>query len=1552
MLKLFDKEEEYLVEVTTKKIDKKNIENILSLSPMQEGVLFHYLLNKKSNYYLEQLQIKVTGQLDIILFEKTWNIVAKNNEMLRTVFRWENFSNPIQVVLKSHNVNISLYDISEYVDIEGAANAIVEKDKNNIFILTEVPFRITLCKLRDNSHIILISNHHILYDGWSNGIILKEFFETYNALVNQKTVTPESKAKYRDYIRWLGKTDKDVQRKYWEDYLKNYESKAILEPSHSKNDSIEKEISVYTLDFPTQLINDVYNFTKSNDITLAALMYSAWGILLFQYCNEKDVAFGTTVSVRPDEISGISSIVGLCINTIPLRVMADANDVVLDVIKKINSSLLERKQYESTSLTDIIAYNGVSRDEELFQSIFVIENYPLNSSMFNEDNVLKVEKYAHFGKTNYDITVIAKTFDKNVSLEFQYNSLLFDKSIMGKMVKCYEKKIIEKLAEHFENIIGEIVKNPKKSIDDLEILTEEEKRKLLIEFNSTKAEYPKNKIIHELFEEQVEKTPDNIAVVYKDKELTYKELNGKANQLARVLREKGVGADKIVGIMLERSIEMIVGILGILKAGGAYLPIDPNYPESRIKYMLKDSGTNILLSIKEYITNDIYIGEVIELNDKTLYQGDNSNLEKVTNPDNLIYVMYTSGSTGKPKGVMIEHRSLVNRLKWMQKKYPLGEEDVILQKTPFTFDVSVWEMLWWGIEGAKVCFLVPEGEKDPTVIVDTISEKNITVMHFVPSMLTIFLKYLNIIKESSEIEKLVSLKQIFVSGEALTLFQENTFNKTLKQKNLTKLTNLYGPTETTIDVSYFDCLKGAEFDKIPIGKPIDNIKLFIIDKQNKMQPIGVAGELCITGDGLARGYLNKPELTKEKFIDNPFGEGKMYRTGDLARWLPDGNVEFLGRLDLQVKIRGNRIELGEIELKLLMNELVKEAVVVDREETNGDKYLCAYIVADEKLTVSYLREYLAKELPQYMIPSYFRQLEKIPLTANGKVDRKALPEHDSNINTGIEYVAPRNEKEEILVKVWSDVLKIENIGIKNNFFNLGGDSIKAIQVLSRLNGYGFKLEMKDLFKHPLIDELSGFVKSIDREIEQGIVEGEVRFTPIQNWLFEQDFEEKHHFNQAVMLYNEKGFKVNVLRKLFTRLVEHHDALRIVIRKGGVQYNRGLEEGELYSLEVKDLTNINDYQEVIEEEAARIQVGIDLNNGPLVKIGLFKTKEGDHLLIVIHHLVVDGISWRIIFEDLSRGYNQALNNEEIRFENKTDSFKFWSDKLTAYANSKELLREIEYWKRLEELKVKPLSKDNVMEIRKNSDSANARMELTIEDTEKLIKQVNGAYNSEINDILLTALGLTLKDWTGENKVLISLEGHGREEIIKEVDVSRTVGWFTSRYPIVLDMEGNDLSYQIKSIKEGIRQIPNKGVGYGILKYLTLLKSKGDLRFSLNPEISFNYLGQFDNGIDTGVFKASSIAIGEPVSRNFVGQYVIDINGMVVGGKLALNFTYNRNEYKKRTIEKIVDSYKRNLTDIINHCVNKEYTELTLSDFSSRKITARDVEEIYNILEERG
>jgi amino acid adenylation domain-containing protein/non-ribosomal peptide synthase protein (TIGR01720 family) len=933
-------------------------------------------------------------------------------------------------------------------------------------------------------------------------------------------------------------------------------------------------------------------------------------------------------------------------------------------------------------------------------------------------------------------------------------------------------------------------------------------------------------------------------------------------------------------------------------------------------------------------------------------------------PGNPAYVMFTSGTTGRPKGVVIEHQNVVNLLSWFGKTYNLGPGTHVMQLTDYTFDPSVEDIFGTLLHGGTLY----TADKNTVLARDAfrryVDTRQVHIIDFVPTALNELL---------GDGEKLASLRAVICGGERL----EESIKDRILQKGY-KLHNHYGPTEITVDALVSTCGPGS----VTIGRPISNVRCFILDKKHRPAPTGAAGELCIAGAGLSRGYLNSPELTARKFDrdlwdlqdcqdEKQKAPGKrfyrshkshrsyIYKSGDLARWHADGNIEFLGRIDLQVKIRGFRIEPGEIESQLLQKQEIEETVVVAKENEAGQKCLCAYVISGSEVNVSELKEWLSKKIPGYMIPSYFIQVEKIPLTSNGKVNRSQLASPGNRAADG--YLPPGSSIERKLVDIWREALGVERIGITDNFFEIGGDSIKAIQVAARLKKYRLELKINDLFLHPTIKDLGKYVKEGKkiRTGEQGIVKGKIPLTPIQEWFFNQNFTHRHHYNHAVMLYRERGIREILVRELFNKIAAHHDALRIVYRFDGsknniVQWNRGLDE-PLYDLRVMQLKDKPEpgIESEILKAANRIQRSIDLEKGPLLKLGLFKTNRGDHLLLVLHHLVVDGVSWRILLEDIAAGYRQLEQGQDMVFPGKTNSFQYWSQKQVEYSRGETLLNQLEYWRSVEETRVRELPKDfEVTAKEKVSGSSEIiSIHLDEENTAALLKEVNQAYSTGINDILLTALGMAIKEWKGLGKIAVNLEGHGRESIIEDIDINRTVGWFTSQFPLVLDMSHReDLAYMIKSVKETLRKIPQKGIGWGILRYLTPPGKKKGTNFAIEPEINFNYLGQFEQkketrerGID--IFTFSRIGTGDTVSPLMERTHALDINGMVTGRKLKVTFSFSRYEFMKTTMEKLVDCFRRRLIEIIEHCAAKKEKELTPADMDySKQLTIDQLEEL--------
>ncbi|WP_370589185.1 amino acid adenylation domain-containing protein [Thermoactinomyces sp. CICC 24226] len=1500
-------------------LDPKNIHDIYPLSSLQKGILFHAIQTRIQ--YFEQFYIDLDGEVDFAAFEKSLDDLVQKHDVLRTVFLYQKLNQPFQTVLKEVEVPFRFVDLSHQSKEEQEAflTRFKREDRKKGFATLHEPLiRFALFKLGDRRYHFVWSFHHILFDGWCIGLLLEDWLDMYRARMKHATLKVEKMAPYRDYIRWLEEQDHEEAKAFWRDYLHGYEQTAsVLSKGIGRKTDFELEKKEVSFRLPRHLSDRLSMLAQKYHVTPSTFFQAIWGVLLQKYNNTDDVVFGTVVSGRPSDLPQVEKMVGLFINTVPVRIRRQENEPFSELLVRTQREILEAEKAHYASLAEIQANTPLFN--QLFDHIMAFENYPLDMEALKskeKDLGFSIAGLDAFEQDSYGLGLIIYPGDEWL-IKLKYDTEVYTESDMQHVIL------------HLQTLMEQIMENPETPLDRLEIVSEKEKQQLLVDFNRTKTDYPKQAVIQQLFEQQVNKTPDHPALVYKEEVWTYKKLNEQANQLARNLRNKGIGREQIVGIMMNRSPELIVSILAVLKAGGAYLPVDPDYPAGRIQYMLEDSQAKLLLVQPGLQVPAGYRGNVLVIS-PSLMRGDASDLPVINQPGDLAYMIYTSGSTGKPKGVMIEHRNLCNLVQIAQP-YEIREHSRVLQFASISFDASVAEIFPTLTVGATL--YLEEKMVLLNDLVKYLKEKRISNVTLPPSVL-----------QSVPHEELPDLETIISAGEACSPGVAGKWGAGRT------FINAYGPTEATVCTTYAKLDDSS--DKTPIGKPFFNQQVYIVNKDHQLQPVGVPGELCISGEGLARGYWNRPELTAEKFVENPFVPGtKMYKTGDMARWLADGNIEYLGRFDEQVKIRGHRVELGEITDRLLKHPSVEKAAVVAQTNENGTSYLCAYFTAKDSWSVPELRRYMMEELPEYMVPAFFVELEQLPLTPNGKIDKKALPKPDGMVQTGKKHTSPTNEAEKKLVQIWKEVLGLERIGIHDDFFELGGDSIKAIQIVSRLHQWDYKLKINDLFDHPTIYELAPYVQTVESADDEGIVEGEVPLTPIQHWFFEQEFMNAHHWNQSMMLYHPDGWQKDRVHQAFSKLVEHHDALRMRFEQDGekwVQINRGLAEGESFNLYEFDLRHVNDPESHIKSMANELQRNHDFNQGKLIQLGLFKTCQGDHLLIILHHLLVDGVSWRILLEDFATAYQQVSANQEVVLPKKTTSFKKWSKKLTDYADSPQALSELNYWKQVENTDVPALPRDFTLPTeRRLMDHATIKVELTEEETKQLLTEVHHAYHTEINDLLLTALVLAVRKWTGQERVAVNLEGHGREEIVQDVDLSRTIGWFTTAFPVVFDLDTDHEGDAIKQVKEQLRKIPNKGIGYGILKYLTSPVKKEGMTWNLKPEISFNYLGQFDQENEDQGFQISPMPTGDEFSPLSTSPYLLNIYGKVMDQRLEMNFQYHQHVYRFETVARLAEEFVRQLRRLIGHCVSKE-EEWTPSDFSSKDLTFEELEDISDLL----
>jgi amino acid adenylation domain-containing protein len=1495
------------------KLDKTNIEDIVDLTSLQEGILFHYLKDVSKNLYFVQLSLEIQGAVKFDYFQKAWNKVVVANEMLRTVYRWEKLNKPVQIILKEKIFDIRYYDLSkEENKLESEYQKIKHKDYEENFDLREVPFRLTLCKFKTDKYILLISNHHIIYDGWSNGIILKEFLHYYHEQVNGNKLQIRKKTSFSEYVK-LNKKLTNEGKTFWKDYLNAYEVNSVFS---SKRNSLlsDKTNECYKQIISEKKVQLLKRYCELHRLTVADILYNAWGILLSKYSGKEDVLFGTTVSGRNMKLEGIEEIVGLFINTIPLRISLPSVKPLREIIKTNANQLRERVNYENVPLHEILkesAYKG----DELFESIFVIENYPLNKSSLQLSDGLAIRSFDIKESTNYKLTVSA--FLSN-EIEINYNFSNSD----------FDRVEIENINKHFVAILESILNHQESNINKIELLSEADKQQLLYNFNDTRINYPSDKTILELFEEQVLRNPDNVALVYESDILTYAELNCRSNQLARYLIHKEIFQHDFIGVLHEPSLHVYISILGILKTGKAYLPIDSSLPDSRIQFMLNDCGIKILLagdSKNQYL--DYEDNPIIPINISEINTGDTSNLNLKISSSSPVYIIYTSGSTGKPKGVLIANSSLVNLCISHNNFYEIKQEDRISKFAGFGFDASVWEIFPSLIAGSSL-YIFTESVKQDTEEVNNYFEKRDITVSFLPTQFCE--KFMELNNKS--------LRILLTGGDKLNYFEKREY----------KLYNNYGPTENTVVTTRFE-VKGLE-SNIPIGKPIENSNVFILDRFNHIQPIGIPGELCISGAGIALGYLNNPELTFEKFTKHPFKEAEyLYKTGDLACWKSDGNIKFLGRIDHQVKIRGFRIELGEIESNILQSPLVKECVVLSRKDKSGDDYLCAYVVfkREEKDNVSSLRSSLADLLPDYMIPSHILELEKIPLTINGKVDRNSLPEPE--IKAGAGYIGSANLTESKLVKIWSEVLNIEAREISTNvsFNELGGHSLKMMVLVSRIHKeLEVRLELSDIYKCQTIQEQSKLISLTDSTSYHSIPKAKSKeyyslsSSQRRLYLLQQMDLESTAYNMPGLIAVPKDYNKNQIANVFNKLITRHENFRTSFEVK--------DENPVQHIHSEVSFSINEYR-ITKSELSNTKEDLtqafDLSQAPLLRVAYLEISDSEDMLFIdMHHIISDGRSHAILEED----FYQLLAGNDL--EPLHLHYKDYSE----WQNSKEQQERIKvqetYWldKFAGEIPALELPTDYSRPVMQSFEGAIVSIILSTEET-KIIHDISKDQGLTLYMSLLSIFTILLSKLSGQDDIIIGSPIAAR----RHSDLQDIVGMFVNTLAIRSDVSGDkQLIDYLQELKENTLEV-YENQEYQFEDLVEQVVKNRDT--SRNPifDVMFNFLESENQEI-------SDSSQDELIHTSSVSKFDLSLTALNQGSKLELNFEYSTKLFKSETIDRFIAYFKQ----IINQLPDKLDSKLStieiitesekqqlLYDFNNTKADYPKDKTIHQLFEEQ-
>ena len=1918
----------------------------------------------------------------VTTLEKALNEIVKRHETLRTTFA-VNDGQPVQIIAEDVHLTIPVIDLSSYPEtqIQSEIQRLADEEARRPFNLERGPLvRATLLRYTDSDYVLLLTMHHIISDGWSIGLLFQELTSLYQScLVGQPSQLQELPIQYADFAlwqrNWLSGDVLDRQIEYWSKQL-NDVPVLQLATDRPRPALMSYKGARLPVSLPPELVEQIRALSQREGVTLFMTLLAAFQVLLYRYTGQEDIAVGSPIAGR--NRAEIEGLIGFFVNTLVMRTDLSGDPPFNDLLHRVHEVATGAYAHQDLPFEMLVEQVLPERDlgrNPLFQVIFQLLNAPTiqQSSSVEAVSTEMMPADVHSGTAKFDLEF--SLFENAQALvgHFEYSTDLFDVTT------------IERMAHHYHVLLESIVTNPQTCISELQYLRNEEIHQLVVEWNQTHSNYPKDKSVHQLFEEQVRLNPTAVAIIEENEEVSYEALNQRANQLAFHIQSLGVGPAVNVGICMERSASMVVALLGVLKAGGTYVPLDPEYPKNRLGFMLEDTRISVLITMQylqpclpEHTAQLVCLDAVTDV----LTQLPTHNPVNAVSPSDLAYIMYTSGSTGTPKGACIPHRA-INRLVLNTNYIDLEASDRIAHISNTSFDAATFEL--WGalLNGARLVVLRKETALSPEAFANQIREQQLSVLFVTTSLFN---------KLVSEVPTIFSpLRYLLFGGSAV---DPKWVGRVLTHGAPDHLLHVYGPTENTTFSTYYPVNAVAEgATTVPIGYPISSSQVYILDKHHQVVPIGVPGELYVGGDGLADGYLNQPELTAQSFVSNPFVRddgARLYKTGDLVRFHADGSIEFLGRIDDQIKLRGFRVELGEIEAVLSQHVSVKEAVVVANKNEFDDTRLVAYVVpsgsgmesevreatpqlfedqvsswksifddhvyrqfnerddvtfnitgwnsvytglpipdmemrewlddtvrtvmdlkpdhvleigcgtglilfsvapqcdhyfgtdisnvaldyirqqfanpenalpqvrlrqqpahdfsgieaesydlvilnsvvqyfpnldylrsvlegavrslrpgghimigdvrsfpqlemlhtsvqlskagpGDTKLqlrervlmqvehetelavdplfftdllkhqfpeishvsvfpkqggahneltkfryqviisvgsktadtvmpewidweknpqpiaeirnelilkqpdllgiknitngrlcdeismveavqsddspssvgelleyigeqkrlavdpqdlwalqnelpyrvTISCahqgregrfdvvfsrfvenpsnrhipehivfehgpvldsagyeyannplrresarnliprLRAHLQDQLPGFMTPASFVVIDSLPLTPNGKVNVQALPPPDGERPEMEQaYTAPRNDVEHILVEIWSEVLGLDKVGVHDNFFDLGGDSILSIQIIARAKQMGVQLTPQQVFQHQNISELAMVAREIVRaDTEQGTLTGDLPLLPVQEWFFQQKIEDPHHFNQSILIPISPATDIKVMREAVIYLIGHHDALRLRFVNENAEWKQYYEaEPEKDIFEEIDLTDIRpeSQMEALEKKATELQASLDLSDGPLLRVAYFHLSDEDRLLFIIHHLAVDGVSWRILMEDLQTAYTQLTEDETVTLPAKTTSYRRWAQRLKQYSESAMMQQELSYWLQAPR-HVNPIPED----YRKGGNTvATARdieVALTVEETGALLKDVPATYRTHINEVLLTALVNALSRWTGSTSQLLDMEGHGREDLFEDVDLTRTVGWFTSIFPVWLTL-GMDASHgdALKSIKEQFRRIPNRGVGYGILRYLsedeTIRQKLADLP---QAQISFNYLGQFSSDSGNGEdLDTDSISPTESsgVTRSPHGHrpYLLEINGRVEQGQLRLCWTYSENYHKHDTISMVANDFIASLQLLIRHCQAAEPSGYTPEDFPSVALSQHELDSLLAELSEDG
>ncbi|WP_139809697.1 non-ribosomal peptide synthetase, partial [Pseudomonas indica] len=1479
----------------------------LPLSYAQQRLWFLDQLNPQAAEYNITSAVELSGPVRLDWLQQGLTEIVARHEVLRgrLLERGQGAELLIDAESRAH---LPIEPLAE-TDWDARVAQRLEEESRRPFDLAAGPL-VRGCLLHNERRtLLLLTLHHTVADDWSMQCLIDELAELYRARGEQREAClPALPVQYVDYALWQrlpAQAERYRQQlQYWRDTLGDGDYQLELPTDHPRRAEPDTASGFHDLLLPEALAQRLRQTAQRQGMTLYVLLLAATQVLLGRLAGQRDVRIGTAVANR--DLAETQALIGCFVNTLVIRAEVDPQLAFEAFLKQVGERVLAAQEHQEVPFEQVVDALVSERDmtrTPLFQVLFAMQNARLRADAWAPLTLREVEVPS--SASSFDLGWEVHDDGRRLSLRLKYKRQLF------------EADTIARWAGAWQRLLADIAERPLAKLGELDLLGSAERSRQLQQWNATTRAYPSPHDLAQALAEQAARTPHAPALVYAEQRLSYAELHARTGAVARQLRERGVGREQVVAVCMQRSVEMVVALLGIVRAGAAYLPLDPELPPARLTLMLEDAAPALTLA-QPATAACLPAGTPLWCLDASALE-DGPQPEPINQPGDLAYVIYTSGSTGQPKGVLNEHGALMNRLYWMQEAFPIGTDDRVLQKTPYSFDVSVWEFFWPLITGACLVVAKPDGHRDSHYLAELIQRERITTLHFVPSMLQAFVG-------EPALPRCTSLRQVFASGEALPLELQQRF----QARHPAKLINLYGPTEAAIDVSCWVCDPASTLGFVPIGKPIANLQLYILDEALAPLPIGAVGELYIGGAGLARGYLNRPELTHERFVASPFDAGqRLYRTGDRCRFLADGNIQYLGRLDHQVKLRGLRIELGEIDATLLDQPGIDAAVTVLREDL-ATPQLVAYLCGPEALDVDALKQVLSQQLPAHIVPAFIVQLPALPLSSNGKIDRKALPKPELEGQARTQR-APSNATEEVLCRLLGELLGVERPSVDDNFFALGGDSILGLQFIAQARAQGIGLTPRQLFQQRTLADLARVASQVEQcQAEQGLLEGEAPLLPIQHWLLERALAEPGHWNQSVLLKPSRPLHADALQATLQALVEQHDALRLRFTREGDQWRQAYADASQAVAFAQVRLAVPCTPEALRAcIAEQVEASFDLASGPLIRALLIDLAEGEQrLYLVAHHLVVDAVSWRLLLEDFNTLYPRLAAGQNATLPAKTSSYRQWGQRLWQQAASPAVQAQRDYW--LQQTLPGELPVDQPQADNRVADEVSLSAALSIEETQAL-QQAQGSYRTQGHELLIAALAGALQQWSGASAIGIDLEGHGRDAPFAELDVSRTVGWFTQLYPVRLDLpQGGDSGALIVAVKEQLRAAADKALGYGLLRHQTGVP----LPAHRHP-VLFNYLGQIDGVGGEGLLQLVDEPLPPTVAADTPRSHELEVVLAVLGGRLQVEMKFAGLRLAPATRERLLQAYLAHLRGVIRHCQGNQTGQLSPTDFPLAK-----------------